>query len=448
MNKPVDLQEVMARVKQDEVRVITLQFTDVTGTLKSLNIPPSKLEEAVRVGVWFDGSSIEGFTRIFESDMLLIPDVSTYTTLPWTKETGKVARILCDVYTPAGEPFEGDPRYILKRALRRAGEMGFIYNTGPEIEFFLFKAENGPVARPTPFDMGSYFDSSQGDLAAQARREMMFVLEEMGLEVEMAHHEVAPGQHEINIRYSDALTCADNAITLKYAVRSVAQKYGLYASFMPKPIYGVNGSGMHTHQSLFDKNGRNAFYNPDDPYRLSDIAYHFIAGQLAHARALAAVVAPTVNSYKRLVPGYEAPVYVCWGQINRSALIRIPMVSKGREQSTRAELRCPDPSCNPYLAFAVMLACGLDGIERKLQPPKPMEENVFEFDAVQREEANIITLPGSLYEALEELKKDTVIQEALGQHVYRWFLRAKEHEWDEYRTQITPWELERYLTMA
>lgn len=448
MNKPADLDEVLARIKRDEVKVITLQFTDVTGTLKSVNIPPSKLEEAVRVGVWFDGSSIEGFARIYESDMLLNPDVSTYTTLPWTKEMGKVARILCDVYTPSGEPFEGDPRYILKRVLQRAGDMGFVYNTGPEIEFFLFKAENGPVARPTPFDTGSYFDSSQGDLAAQARREMMFVLEEMGLDVEMAHHEVAPGQHEINIRYSDALTCADNTITMKYAVRSVAQKYGLYASFMPKPIYGINGSGMHTHQSLFDKNGRNVFYNPDDPYRLSDTAYHFIAGQLEHARALAAVVAPTVNSYKRLVPGYEAPVYVCWGQINRSALIRIPMVSKGREQSTRAELRCPDPSCNPYLAFATMLACGLDGIERKLMPPKPMEENVFEFDAVQREEANITTLPGSLYEALEELKKDTVIQEALGQHVYRWFLRAKTHEWDEYRTQITPWELERYLTMA
>lgn len=448
MNKPADLDEVLARIKQDEVKVITLQFTDVTGTLKSVNIPPSKLEEAVRVGVWFDGSSIEGFARIYESDMLLNPDVSTYTTLPWTKEMGKVARILCDVYTPSGEPFEGDPRYILKRVLQRAGDMGLVYNTGPEIEFFLFKAKNGPVARPTPFDTGSYFDSSQGDLAAQARREMMFVLEEMGLDVEMAHHEVAPGQHEINIRYSDALTCADNTITMKYAVRSVAQKYGLYASFMPKPIYGINGSGMHTHQSLFDKNGRNVFYNPDDPYRLSDTAYHFIAGQLKHARALAAVVTPTVNSYKRLVPGYEAPVYVCWGQINRSALIRIPMVSKGREQSTRAELRCPDPSGNPYLAFATMLACGLDGIEHKLMPPKPMEENVFEFDAVQREEANITTLPGSLYEALEELKKDTVIQEALGQHVYRWFLRAKTHEWDEYRTQITPWELERYLTTA
>lgn len=438
-------EEILARVKSDRVRLISLQFTDVTGALKSVNIPPNQLEEALRAGVWFDGSSIEGFTRICESDMVLQPDVSTYCVLPWTAETGKVARILCDVYKPSGEPFEGDPRYILKRMMAQAAEMGYIYNTGPEVEFFLFKPEDGPTARPIPFDLGGYFDSSQGDLAATVRREMMFALDEMGMEVEMGHHEVAPGQHEINIRYADALTCADKTITLKYTIKSIAQKHGVYATFMPKPIQGINGSGMHTHQSLKDKNGKNVFYDPTDRYKLSPIAYSFIAGQLEHARALAAVVAPTVNSYKRLVPGYEAPVYVCWGQINRSALIRIPMVSKGREQSTRAELRCPDPSCNPYLAFAAMLACGLDGIRRNLRVPAPMEENVFEFDECKLEEEHITTLPGSLAEALAELQRDEVIQQALGDHVYRWFMRAKRSEWDEFRLQVTPWELDRYL---
>lgn len=444
----MNAEDVIARVEKDGVKLVSLQFTDVTGTLKSVNIPLGKLDEALRIGLWFDGSSIEGFARICESDMLLVPDLSTYTVLPWTAETGKVARLLCDIYTPAGVPFEGDPRYILKRALKRADEMGFTYNTGPEIEFFLFKAENGPAVRPMPFDTGSYFDSSQGDLAAQARREMMYALEEMGMEVEMAHHEVAPGQHEINIRYSDALTCADNAITLKYAVRSIALKYGLYASFMPKPIFGENGSGMHTHQSIFNRDGANVFYDKDDPYHLSKTAYHFIAGQLAHARALAAVVSPTVNSYKRLVPGYEAPVYICWGQINRSALVRIPMVSPGRENSTRAELRFPDPSCNPYLAFAVMLSAGLDGIEKGLMPAAPMEENVYEFDAEQRARAHIQTLPATLAEALDELEKDEALQAALGEHLFHWFIRAKRQEWDEFRIQVTEWEVERYLISA
>jgi glutamine synthetase len=440
--------DVVSRVEKDGVRLISLQFTDVAGRLKSVNIPPGRLAEAFDVGVWFDGSSIDGFARIFESDMVLHPVASTYTVLPWTAESGKVARLLCDVYRPSGDPFEGDPRYILKRALARAQEMGYTFNTGSEVEFFLFKLEDGPVARPMPFDLGSYFDSSQGDKTAQVRREMMFVLEEMGLEVEMAHHEVAPGQHEINVRYGNALECADNTITLEYTIKSIAQKNGMYATFMPKPIQGINGSGMHTHQSFVDASGQNAFYDPSDPYRLSSVAYQFIAGQLAHARALAAVVAPTVNSYKRLVPGYEAPVYVCWGQINRSALIRIPMVSVGREQSTRAELRCPDPSCNPYLAFATMLACGLDGIERQLAAPPPAEDNVFEFDAGALEEAHIETLPGSLAEALAELRKDAVVQAALGEHVYHWFLRAKTAEWDAFRLQVTQWELDRYLVTS
>jgi glutamine synthetase len=445
MRKPLTAEEVIELVKRDQVRLVTLQFTDVTGNLKSLNIPTTQLEEALRVGVWFDGSSIEGFTRISESDMVLHPDFGTYCVLPWTKEKGKVARLICDVHRTSGDPFEGDPRYILKRTLARAAEMGYVFNTGPEVEFFLFRKEDGPAAKPIPFDLGGYFDSSQGDLAAEVRREMMFALEEMGLQVEMGHHECSPGQHEINIRYDDALTCADNAITLKYTIKSVAHKMGVYATFMPKPIQGINGSGMHTHQSFVDASKKNVFFDPAGRYRLSALAQHYIAGQLAHARGLAAVVAPTVNSYKRLVPGYEAPVYICWGQTNRSALIRIPMVSKGREQSTRAELRCPDPSCNPYLAFAVMLACGLDGIQHKLQAPEPQEENVFEFDQHKLEEERIATLPGSLEEALAALSADKLIQEALGDHVYRWFLRAKKAEWDEFRLQVTPWEHERYL---
>jgi len=445
MKKTLTDEEVMALVKRDGVRLITLQFTDVNGNLKSLNIPTAQLEEALGVGVWFDGSSIEGFTRIWESDMVLHPDPGTYCVLPWTADTAKVARLLCDVHKTNGDPFEGDPRYILKRALARASEKGYTFNTGPEVEFFLFRAEGGPAAKPIPFDLGGYFDSSQGDLAATVRREMMFALEEMGLLVEMGHHECAPGQHEINIRYDDALTCADNAVTLKYTIKSVAHKMGVYATFMPKPIQGVNGSGMHTHQSLVDATGKNIFYDANGRYKLSQVAQQYIAGQLAHARGLAAVVAPTVNSYKRLVPGYEAPVYICWGQTNRSALIRIPMVSTGREMSTRAELRCPDPSCNPYLAFAAMLACGLDGIEHKMQAPEPQEQNVFEFDETKLEEENIATLPGNLEEAMWELRNDTVIQEALGDHVYRWFMRAKKAEWDEFRLQVTPWELERYL---
>jgi glutamine synthetase len=448
MNKPMSHQELIAQVKKDDVRLISLQFTDIIGTLKSVNILPARLPEALETGVWFDGSSIQGFARIFEGDMALHPDPSTYVVMPWTAETGKVARLLCDIYTPAGEPFPSDPRGILKQGMARAAKMGHTYMTGAEVEFFLFKTDNGPATRPIPFDLGSYFDSSQGDMAAQIRREMMFALAEMGINVQAAHHEVAPGQHEISVQYSDALASADCTITLKYTIKAIAQKFGVYATFMPKPIQGVNGSGMHTHQSLMDGDGRNAFYDRDDKYHLSKVAYQFMAGQLAHARGLSAIVAPTVNSYKRLVPGYEAPAYICWGQINRSALIRIPMVSKGQEKATRAELRCPDPSCNPYLAFAAMLACGLDGIERGLTPPGPMEENVFEFDDSRLEQANIQTMPGSLAEALDELKKDEVVQQALGEHVCRWFTRAKRKDWDSYRLHVSPWELERYLATA
>ena len=441
-----DKREVLKRVKADDVKFVSLQFTDIVGTIKNVTIPVGRLEEAMEKGVWFDGSTIEGFARIYESDMVLMPDVNTYRLLPWEPQARKVARIICDVHRPDGKPFEGDPRYILKRAIKAARERGYLYNTGPELEFFLFKMDAEPQIRPVPHDVGSYFDFSPRDLASQVRGDITLALESIGMEVEMEHHEVATGQHEIDIRYADALTSADNVMTMRYTVKAVSQTFGLYATFMPKPIFGINGSGMHTHQSLYNaSDGESAFFDPSDKYKLSKTAYAFMAGQVEHARALAAIVAPTVNSYKRLTPGYEAPAYICWGQINRSALIRIPRYSPGREQSTRLELRCPDPSCNPYLAFAAMLWAGLDGIERELEPPPPVEENVYDFDDARLRELDIATLPGSLGEAIDELEKDEVLQQALGEHAYQAFVRAKKSEWDEYRIQVTDWELNRYL---
>lgn len=441
----LDKREVLERVEADDVKFVSLQFTDIVGTIKNVAIPIGRLEEAMEKGVWFDGSSIEGFARIYESDMVLMPDVNTYRLLPWESQARKVARIICDVYRPDGEPFEGDPRCILKRAIGAARERGYIYNTGPELEFFLFKMDAEPKIRPVPHDVGSYFDFSPRDLASQVRGDISLTLESMGMEVEMEHHEVATGQHEIDIRYADALTSADNVMTLRYTVKAVSQTFGLYATFMPKPIFGINGSGMHTHQSLYTFDGESVFFDPSDRYKLSKTAYAFMAGQIEHARGLAAIVAPTVNSYKRLTPGYEAPVYICWGQVNRSALIRIPRYSPGREQSTRLELRCPDPSCNPYLAFAAMLWAGLDGIERELEPPPPVEENVYDFDDAKLRELDIATLPGTLRQAIDELEKDEVLQQALGEHAYQAFVRAKKAEWDEYRIQVTDWELDRYL---
>jgi glutamine synthetase len=355
-----------------------------------------------------------------------------------------MARMICDVFTPKGDPFPGDPRHTLRRALEEAKKRGFVYNTGAELEFFLFKLADNPEIRPVPHDVGGYFDFSPRDLADTVRQDITLALATLDIEVEMGHHEVAIGQHEIDFRYSDALTSADNCLTFKYTVKAIAAKHDLYASFMPKPLFGVNGSGMHTHQSLF-RGDDNAFYSVSDPYRLSPVAYSFMAGQLAHARALSAVVAPTVNSYKRLVPGYEAPVYICWGQINRSALIRIPRYSPGRESSTRLELRCPDPSCNPYLAFAAMLMAGLDGVDRNLKPPAPVEESAYELTNERLGELSIGTLPGTLEEALDELARDDVVNNALGEHVYLAFNRAKREEWDEYRIQVTDWELRRYL---
>ncbi len=441
----------LKRVEQDGVQFVSLQFTDVMGTIKSVTIPVGRLEDALTEGVWFDGSSIQGFARIYESDLVLMPDVDTYRVLPWSAPGRRRARIICDVHGAGGEPSLHVPRQVLKRALARAGAMGYTFNVGPELEFFLFKREGEPnndhPTRPVPHDVGGYFDFSPRDEAQQVRSEIILALEALGMQVESSHHEVATGQHEIDFRYADALTSADNAVTFKYTVRGVAASHGLYASFMPKPIFGVNGSGMHTHQSLFDEEGTNLFYEEDDEHKLTRLAYSFIAGQLEHARALSAVLAPTVNSYKRLTPGYEAPAYICWAQLNRSSLIRVPAL--GMETSaTRVELRCPDPSTNPYLAFAVMLAAGLDGIERNLVPPPPVNEDVYHFDQCDLEERAIGTLPGTLAEALDALEDDEVIQEALGPSITDTFLRAKRAEWGEYRIQVTDWELERYLMGA
>ncbi len=441
----MDSNDVLVQAKADDIKFISLQFTDILGTIKSITIPIGRLEEALERGVWFDGSSIQGFARIYESDMVLKPDPVTYRVLPWSAEERRRARIICDLYRPDGLPFAGDPRTVLRRVLTRANEKGFIFNTGPELEFFLFKKDGEFPTQPVPHDVGGYFDFSPRDEAQRVRSDIILALNDMGMEVEASHHEVAAGQHEIDFRYADALTSADNAMTFKYTVKAIAATHGVYATFMPKPMFGINGSGMHTHQSIFDVDGRNLFFDADDAFKLSKLAYNFIAGQLTHARALAAIVAPTVNSYKRLVPGYEAPAYICWAQINRSALIRIPRYSPGRESSTRAELRCPDPSCNPYLAFAAMLAAGLDGIDKELTAPPPVNEDVYDFDEDDLRERAIGLLPGTLGEALRELASNNVIRDALGEHVYQAFDRAKQAEWDDYRIRVTDWELERYL---
>lgn len=447
MNKmPLDAasKEILERAKSDDIKFVLLQFTDILGMIKCVTIPVTRLHDALDKGVWFDGSSIEGFVRIAESDMFLKPDPLTYQVIPWKIEGRKSARIICDVYTPDGKPFEGDPRSILRKVLAEAGKMGYIFNTGPEVEFYLLKKEDGRITT-VPHDIGGYFDYPARDFASEVREDIIFALEAMGMEAEMSHHEVGPGQHEIDVRYSDALSSADNTITLKYVIKSIAAQHGLYASFMPKPLYGQAGSGMHVHESLFDKKGKNAFFDEKDKYKLSEVAYSFLAGQLAHARALTAILAPTVNSYKRLVSGYEAPVYICWAHTNRSALIRIPRYSPGREQSTRMELRCPDPSCNPYIAFAAMLKTGLNGIKKKMKPPSPVEEDVYKFDAAKLEKLKIDMLPFSIKRAIEELKKDEVIKEALGVHTFDRFYEAKLKEFDDYRMQITPWEINKYL---
>ena len=446
----MDAKDLIKRVKEDNVKFLSLQFTDVMGAVKSVDMPIRHLEGVLEDGAWFDGSSVEGFARIQESDMRLKIDADTYAVLPWSSPESRRARVFCDIYMPDGKPFEGDPRGTLKRMLKKIEERGWKYNIGPEPEFFLFKGGNGHGVHPVPHDTGGYFDFSSFDEAVVVRTALMDALDAMGLDVEVGHHEVALGQHEIDFRFADALKAADNVLTLKYTVKAIAAQHGLIASFMPKPVYGINGSGMHCHQSLFDrKSGENLFFDAKDEAKLSKLAYSFIAGQLEHARALAAVVAPTANSYKRLVPGYEAPVYIAWAQQNRSALIRIPRYTEGRDKSVRAELRFPDPSSNPYLAFTAMLAAALDGIDRNLATPKPLNNvNLYDLSRKERAELGVTELPGSLREALLELEKDEVLKAALEPMTYEAYIRAKWEEWDEYRLRISDYEIERYLEIA
>lgn len=441
----MDSATILEKVKADKVKFILLQFSDILGISKSITLPVEQLAMAITEGLWFDGSSIQGFVRIMESDMLLKPDLKTYSLVPWMENgAGATGRFICDVYTTDGQPFGGDPRYVLKRAIKEAADLGYIYNTGPELEFFIFKKEDDKL-QTLPHDRGGYFDLTT-DEAFHLRCEIVEVLEKMGIEVETAHHEVAPGQHEISFRYSDALTTADNAVTLKTVVKAIAQRNGLHATFMPKPLFGVNGSGMHVHQSLFSiDSGKNAFYREDDKYHLSALAYHFLAGQLEHIKAMSAIISPLVNSYKRLTPGYEAACYICWAQQNRSALIRVPKILSGKEQAARLELRSPDATCNIYLAFAVMLKAGLDGVKRELPAPEPVEEDVFSFNEEKLQAKGIKFLPPHLYQAIKELKEDEVVKDALGQHIYQHYINAKIKEWDEYRLQVTPWEIDKYL---
>lgn len=434
--------DVLCMAQEKDVRFIRLQFTDIFGVLKNVAIPPHQLEKALDGELMFDGSSIEGFVRIEESDMYLMPDPNTFVIFPWRPQEGSVARLICDVYHEDGTPFAGDPRQVLKRVLAEAGSMGYTMNVGPECEFFLFHTDEKGQPTLETHDKAGYFDLTPVDLGENARGDMAIALENMGFEIEESHHEVAPGQHEIDFKYTDALTAADSIVTFKFVVRTIAQRHGLHATFMPKPIFGINGSGMHTNQSLF-KEGKNAFYDPKGPLELSETAYFYLGGLIQHARHMTAITNPTVNSYKRLVPGYEAPVYIAWSAKNRSPLIRIPAK---RGVSTRIEMRNPDPSCNPYLAIAVMLKAGLDGIRNKTQAPPSIDGNISEMNETERIAQGIPSLPGSLREAVTDLEKDEIIKEALGSHIVEKYLEAKKLEWDQYRTRITQWEIEEYLT--
>jgi len=435
--------EVLEQVSKDDIKFITLQFTDLLGVTKEVVIPSAELEDAVVDGVWFDGSSIEGFARIQESDLFLKPDLTTYAVVPWHDEDGRTARLICDIRRPDGKAFEGDPRYILRRAAKEAEEMGFEYNVGPEPEFYLFKT--GLEKRNLPMDYGGYFDLSSHE-GYKVIKSIIAALANFGIKVEASHHEVGSGQYEIDFRYGNCLDIADKVLTLKYCAKKIAQMHNLHATFMAKPIMGANGSGMHVHQSLFDiKAKRNVFYDENNEYNLSKTALSFIAGQIEHIRAASAILCPTVNSYKRLIPGYEAPVYITWATANRSALLRVPRWFEQKNASARVELRCPDPSCNPYLAFAVMLKAGLDGIENGLTPPEPVEENIYQLDDESLLHKNIDILPTSLWKALGALKKDELISGVLGEHLFGRYLDVKTREWDEFRRQVTAWEIDTYL---
>ncbi|MDO4581441.1 MAG: type I glutamate--ammonia ligase [Bacillota bacterium] len=438
MNK----EQIIAAAEKNGVRFIRLQFTDIFGVMKNVSITTSQLEKALDNELMFDGSSIDGFVRIEESDMYLRPDPDSWCMIPWSDGDDATARLICDVYCDDGTPFTGDPRYVLKRVLNKAAKMGYTVNMGPEAEFFLFHTDANGAPTLETHDKAAYFDLAPVDLGESARREMVLDLEQIGFEVEASHHECAPGQHEIDFKYADALHTADNVQTFKYIVRKVAQRHGLHATFMPKPVFGIAGSGMHVNQSLF-KNGSNAFNDPNGERGLSQDAYYYLGGLLRHARAFTAITNPTVNSYKRLVSGYEAPVYVAWASKNRSPLVRVPAK---RGESARVELRSPDPACNPYLAFAVTIAAGLDGIENKIEPPEPVEMNIFHMSDEERLRFDLKLLPGSLHEAVSELNRDQLICETLGQHVLYRFTEAKRAEWEDYRIQVTDWELAHYLS--
>jgi glutamine synthetase len=433
-------EDVMKVVKDKRVSFIQFWFTDVLGVLKSFAITPAELQEGLTEGMGFDGSSIEGFARIQESDMIAKPDPTTFALVPWRGQDRPVARMLCDILNPDGTPYEGDPRWVFKRLLKKIADQGFTFYLGPELEYFYFKDNRCTEI----LDTGGYFDSRPVDLGSDLRRDTIFALQAMGIEVEYSHHEVAPSQHEIDLRYDEGLRMADKTMTYRLVVKEIARQHGVYATFMPKPIFGENGSGMHVHQSLF-KGSQNAFYDPKDQFNLSDIAKHYIAGLMRHAPEITAVTNQWVNSYKRLVPGYEAPVYVSWARRNRSAMIRVPMYKPGKETATRIEFRSPDPACNPYLAFTVMLGAGMDGIEKKMELPDPIEEDIFEMNPAERRAHGITDLPGNLYASILETEKSKLVREVLGDHIFNKFIENKKIEWDQYRTHISQFEIERYL---
>ena len=444
-NAPMTPQDVAAICDERDVRFIRLWFTDILGQLKSFSINRQELEDAFEGGMGFDGSSITGFNPIEESDMIAMPDPSTFSILPWRPEDKATGRMFCDVQVPGGEPYEGDPRWVMRRALERAKGMGFDnFFIGPELEYFYFRSAETGGGPPEVLDKGGYFDLTTLDAGSDLRRETVLALEQLGIHVEYSHHEVGPSQHEVDMRFADALKMSDDCMTYRITVKEYAMKYGFYATFMPKPLYGENGSGMHVHQSLF-KGGRNAFYDANDQYFLSDVAKSFIAGQLKHAREMSALFAQWVNSYKRLVPGYEAPVYVAWSRRNRSALIRVPLYHPGKEQATRCEIRCPDPACNPYLCFAALLQAGLEGIEKGYELPEPMERNLYHLSPDERKKLGIEQLPETLGEAIEIAAESELILKTLGEHVFTRFVEIKRQEWEDYRTQLSAWEMEKYL---
>ena len=434
------VEDVLNVVKEKNVSFIQFWFTDVLGILKSFAIMPSELEEGLTEGMGFDGSSIEGFARIEESDMIAKPDPTTFQFLPWKPGDKTVARMFCDILQPDGTPYEADPRYVLRRVLKKAADKGYTFYLGPELEYFYFKNNETPEI----IDKGGYFDTRPLDMGGDLRRETIFALQDIGIQVEYSHHEVAPSQHEIDMRFDEGLRMADKTMTLKIVVKEIARRNGLYATFMPKPIFGENGSGMHTHQSLF-QGDKNAFFDANDPHHLSAVGKHYIAGIMRHAREMAAITNQWINSYKRLVPGYEAPVYVSWARRNRSTMVRVPMYKPGKETATRMEFRSPDPACNPYLAFAVMLAAGLKGIEEKYPLSDPVEEDIYEMDEAARKRAGIDSLPGSLFEAIQEVERSELVRETIGEHIFDKFIENKKIEWDCYRTHVSQYEIEKYL---